>query len=96
MTTTRRPLRTLQLTAASLALGEQRETGTGARTIQLQRPMAARELQAMARELMLYDSAIEFVEPNCISHAHFVPNDTRFGEQWALAGGAGGISATKA
>ena len=80
----------------ALAVAAVRETGTGARVIHLQRPMPARDLEAIAQELKLYDPAIEFVEPNYIAESHFVPNDTRFGDQWALSSGAGGISVAKA
>ena len=76
-----------------LAVVSGRDTGSSARVIHLQRPMAARDLQTLARELMLYDPAIEYVEPNYISREHFIPNDTFFSQQYALAVGTGGISA---
>ncbi len=85
-----------QAQSRGLAVVEGRDTGTGARVIHLQRPVPARDLQAMARELMLYDPAIEYVEPNYITESHFMPNDTRFAEQYALPAATGGISATLA
>ncbi len=79
-----------------LAVVSERETGTGARVMQLQRHVSAKSLEAVARELERYDMSIEYVQPNYIAHATFTPNDTYFADQWALTNSKAGISAAAA
>ena len=84
-----------QLQNAGRALGLKitlgREMGTGARVIRLDRKIDRVEGKQLANQL-LKDPSIRAVEPNGRMYRAFVPNDTRYPEQWHYQNGVGGIN----
>lgn len=88
---------TAQARARGLPVRSERSTALGARVLQLDRRLPAASLQAIARELQLYDSSIASVQPNYVLHPAFVPNDAHYASQWNLSSeNSGGIRAQQA
>ena len=60
--------------------------------MKLERRAAHAEVQALARELMASDPAIEYAEPDRILQPLLVPTDTQYGQQWHYFEATGGLN----
>ncbi len=63
-----------------------------AHIMKLGRTLPNQEVAQLARELMASDESIEYAEPDYQYHALFVPNDTRYAEQWSYSNATAGIN----
>ncbi|KAF0812976.1 Extracellular basic protease [Andreprevotia sp. IGB-42] len=85
-------------TRAGTRLVPLRVSATGAQVLALPAPVSGHEAAQIAARIAA-DSSVEYAEPDVRMTALAVPNDSRFGEQWALREperAAGGINAVDA
>ncbi|WP_229483405.1 S8 family peptidase [Massilia horti] len=65
---------------------------TGAHVFKLNQTMSLDQAKALAAELMMRDPSVEYAEPDRIMTPLFIPNDTRYGEQWHYFEATGGLN----
>ncbi|WP_298231761.1 S8 family peptidase [uncultured Azohydromonas sp.] len=73
-----------------------RRLGDGADVFKLDRPLSEDELRGVGEELRNGDADVEYVEPDALMQPQLVPNDVRYGQQWALFEATAGIRAPTA
>lgn len=73
-----------------------REGAFGVRVIRMQERQSVSAMQRLARDIQASDASIESIEVDHIVRASFIPNDTRWTDQWDMADPIGGINAPKA
>jgi serine protease len=79
-----------------ISIKYQREGALKTHVYKLQSQMSIVEAIKLAKEIKLGDINVEYAEPNRILRPDFVPNDTRYNEQWHLFETTGGIRAPTA
>ncbi|MDQ1119955.1 MULTISPECIES: S8 family peptidase [Pseudoxanthomonas] len=80
---------------AALGLRHLRRTAVGSDVLVASRKLDRADAETLMRQLAV-DPDVEYVEVDKLNHATLTPNDTRFGDQWDLGTGTGGIYATTA
>ena len=80
---------------ATLGLRHLRRTAVGSDVLVASRKLDRADAETLMRQLAV-DPDVESVEVDKLNHATLTPNDTRFGDQWDLGTGTGGIYATTA
>ncbi|TBV70343.1 S8 family peptidase [Pseudoxanthomonas winnipegensis] len=80
---------------ATLGLRHLRRTAVGSDVLVASRKLDRADAETLMRQLAV-DPDVEYVEVDKLNHATLTPNDTRFGDQWDLGTGTGGIYATTA
>ncbi|HYD81967.1 MAG TPA: S8 family serine peptidase [Paucimonas sp.] len=55
---------------------------TGANVVALNKKLLAKDVAAIAAKIKAQDPSVEYAEPDYIATPAFVPNDTRYAEQW--------------
>ncbi|MBB5205094.1 serine protease [Inhella inkyongensis] len=73
-----------------------REGAFGVRVIRMQEHQTVSALQRLARDIQASDATIESIEVDHLVRASFIPNDSRWADQWDLSDPTGGINAPKA
>ena len=68
-----------------------RRTGSGAHVIRLTKRRSMNDLWSMAKTIA-QDPQVAYVEPDIMLQAMFVPDDTRYNEQWDFFEATGGIN----
>ncbi|SHH66750.1 S8 family peptidase [Massilia sp. CF038] len=66
-------------------------TATGANVVNLGKRMSVADVAALARDLKERDSNVEYAEPDRMMKKLFVPNDSRYTEQWQYFEATGGL-----
>jgi serine protease len=83
-----------------LSLSIERELATGGVLIRAQGPAGSRGASAIDSERVMVELAknpnVSKIEPNKRVHAFFVPNDTRYSEQWDMFNATGGMNVQSA
>jgi serine protease len=83
-----------------LSLSIERELATGGVLIRAQGPVGSRGASAIDSERVMVELAknpnVSKIEPNKRVHAFFVPNDTRYSEQWDMFNATGGMNVQSA
>jgi serine protease len=64
----------------------------GMHVLKFDRKTDLREAEILAREIEANDPTVEYAEPDRVAHPAFVPNDTRYNEQWHYFHSLGGIN----
>ncbi len=64
--------------------------------MKLDRKADVEEVARLAQEIVASDPSVEYAEPDRIMQAQFVPNDTRYGEQWSYFEAAAGLNLPQA
>lgn len=79
-----------------LALSPVREMGEGVQVVNLGRQLSLESAQALGSALQRSDSNLEYAEPDVMVRPSLIPNDSLFGQQWALRASNSGVNATAA
>jgi serine protease len=74
-----------------MLMKESHTIATGARVVKLGRKVSVAEAARVAADLAARDPSVEYAEPDRMMHPLFVPNDTRYSEQWDLFEATGGM-----
>lgn len=69
-----------------------RMTALQSHVMKLDHKLTVAEADQLAHEIMANDSTVEYAEPDRMMHAMFVPNDSRYNEQWDFFETTGGIN----
>ena len=75
-----------------VTLSHLRTTALGSQVLKVDRRMSIDEATQLARDIAASDPNVEFAEPDRMMRALFVPNDTRYNEQWQYFEAAGGLN----
>jgi len=75
-----------------VAMSRLRVTALNSHVMKLDRKLTLAEADQLATEIMASDATVEYAEPDRMMHAMFVPNDSRYNEQWELFEATGGIN----
>jgi serine protease len=73
-------------------LNHLRTTALGSQVIKIDRRMSIEEATQLARDIAASDPNVEYAEPDRMMQKVFVPNDTRYNEQWQYFEAAGGLN----
>ncbi len=76
---------------AGLLLERVRGNSNGGHVVRANRKLKLTEVRRLAEDLRNGDTDIEYVEPDRILQAQFLPNDPQFGTQWNYTEAAAGI-----
>ena len=79
-----------------VSLGHLRRLAGGAHLFSFDRGLSDHDARLLAADLLAGDPNVEYAEPDRLLQALAAPNDPKFGQQWGLADGAGGIRAAAA
>jgi serine protease len=87
-------MRGTELPAArfGVTLNHLRTTALGSQVIKIDRRMSIEEATQLARDIAASDPNVEYAEPDRMMQKVFVPNDTRYNEQWQYFEAAGGLN----
>ena len=87
-------LRGTDLSAAKfgVTLDHLRTTALGSQVLKLDRRVPLVQAEQLARDIAASDSSVEYAEPDRIMRKAFVPNDTRYNEQWQYFESAAGLN----
>jgi serine protease len=91
LNTTRKNLLDTSGRQFGMLLKESHTIATGARVVKLGRRVSVADAAKVAADLAARDPSVEYAEPDRLMHPLFVPNDTRYTEQWDLFETTGGM-----